>query len=86
MNGSESEEANTLFGHKSVKQSLFDGYMGRSLNTKEWLQAVRCGCAWCGTVPEVEEAQATMWVARDTFVCSECSKDDYVTTYLKQAY
>jgi len=64
---------------------VFNGY-DRKLTIKEWQSAVKCGCSWCGTVPEVEEAAEVEWYAFDTMLCSECVKDDYVKNYLKQMY
>lgn len=68
-----------------VPQETFYVYANRAVNEEGFNSLVRCGCAWCSTIPDAEDSDKIVWLGMDTFVCDSCSATQDVKQYIAQA-
>lgn len=54
------------------------GFAREEVSKEEYETQVKHGCAWCSIVPPVEDCHDLKWIDRQTFVCADCSEDQYV--------
>lgn len=84
---------NSLTKETDIKEVMNDaipfevvGWNGQPCTEVEFYQQTHNGCAWCSVFPEHEESKTLQWFNKETFVCEDCSKDEYVRRYAGQNY
>lgn len=61
------------------------GYDGSPCTKEEFEFDTNRGCAWCGVMPETKESQDITWIDKKVFLCDNCSSDQEIVAYTKQA-
>lgn len=80
------EAVDTPFDNPAVDEpeETFYVYANRAVNEEGFKSVVACGCAWCTTVPDLEDSDKIVWLGVDTFVCDGCYDTQDVKQYIAQ--
>lgn len=60
---------------KRDSKVIYRVFNGREVTKEEWSDRTKCGCAWCGDVPEDKDAPDLHWDDFNTFTCAECTAE-----------
>lgn len=65
---------------KPKNSGIYQTYFGFATKAECWQAVLAAGqcCAWCNTVVDKPNLRGIHWMAKDTFLCSECAKSPNV--------
>lgn len=61
---------------------FFLGFENEVLSEVEFDKRTKKGCAWCSSPVFIRDAEDITWIARDEFICCDCSEQPEVKKYL----
>lgn len=74
-----SEEEQHSFGHNDTYVETMKGHW---VHKRIFNKLIDQGCAWCGTIPNMEDTFKVQFFANHEYVCQECVQDEFVQEYL----